>query len=183
MGLPLETPIVMLATNPMERSEWRKLVFTFCDAFRGCADVVAVVRLHPVEKCSTYGEEISFCQGLRFFENKEWTMEESMAACDVVVGHNSGLGNDALVLGRPVVLLDVVNEALSNGQGLVDRAGCPVAHSAQELCQIVTRIVTDGGYRQSLHECAEKYVRWFCSAYGQQAARNVADEVRKRINT
>ncbi|MEI6646564.1 MAG: hypothetical protein WCP12_11060 [bacterium] len=180
LGLPSELPVVMLATNPMPREEWRKLVFTFGDAFRGNDDFVAVVKLHPSERRNSYREEMVRYPEMSLFESAEWSVEESMAACDVVVSHNSGLGNDALVLRRPVVLLDVLKESLSNGRGLAERAGCPVVGSAIELRQIVTQIMTDQDYRQVLREHAEKYVTWFCYAYGQEAARNVVDAVRRR---
>lgn len=103
-----------------------------------------------------------------------------MAISEVVVIHNSGLGNDALVFGRLVVLLDVLAEPLSNGRTLADHAGSPVARTAVELRQAVDRILNDPDYRAGLHRQAEDYVQWFCAAFGQDAARNVADEVRRR---
>jgi len=118
--------------------------------------------------------------GIRFFENHQWTVEETMATCDVVVIHNSGLGNDALVFGRLVVLLDVLATPLSNGRTLAANAGSPVARTAAELRQTVDRIFADADYRQELHHRAEEYVQLFCSAFGQDAARNVAVEVIKR---
>ncbi len=181
LGLPIELPVVMLATNPITRDKWRKQVFTFGDALKGVDGLTGVVRMHPAEKLESYREEIAKYPWIRFFESRQWTLEESMAACDVVVSHNSGLGNDALVMGRPVVVLDVLGEPMSNGQVLADKAGCPVAKTADELRQTVTRVLGDGCYRQTLREQAEKYVAWFCNAYGQDAARNVADEFRKRI--
>lgn len=180
LGLPMERTVVMLATNPMKRNEWQKLVSVFGDAFRKNRDVIAVVKLHPSEKKSNYCEEIAQQPEVRFFEGSEWSVEESMAVCDVVVSHNSGLGNDALVFGRSVVLLDVLEEPLSNGRGLADKAGCPVARTADDLRDVVLRILSDPSYRSFLHEQAEKYVTWFCCAYGKEAARNVATEVLKR---
>jgi hypothetical protein len=182
LGLPLEKPIVMLATNPMPREEWQKLVFTFGDAFLGNDDFIAIVKLHPSEKRNKYRKEISKYPMVRFFESLEWSVEESMAVCDVVVSHNSGLGNDALVFGRPVVLLDVLEEPLNNGQYLADKAGCPIARSANELHHLVNRIISDRDYAQGLHRQAENYVTtWFCSSFGPDASRNVVAEVRKRM--
>ena len=181
LGLPQDVSVVMLATNPIARLQWRKQVFAFGDAFSGCDDLVAVARLHPSERRSMYSEEIAQYRNVRFFESSEWTVEESFSVCDVVVSHNSGLGNDALVMGRPVVVLDVLGEPMSNGQVLADKAGCPVVKTSDDLRQTVTRMLRDPDYRQSLHEQAEKYVSWFCSAYGQEAARNVANELSRRM--
>jgi hypothetical protein len=179
LGLPLNRPIVMLATGPMAREEWRKLVFTFGEAFQDHAGVCGVVRLHASEKLDNYQAEMSRYPGIRFLENHQWTVEEAMAACDVVVMHNSGLGNDALVFKRLVVLLDVLASPLSNGRVLANKAGSPVASTANELRQIVDRIFTDADYRQGLHRQAEEYVSQFCAVFGQDAAHNVAVEVKK----
>ncbi len=181
LGLPAAGPVVVLATNPMPREEWRKLVFTFGEAFQDRQDLTAVVRLHASEKSETYRDEIARYPGIRFLENQLWTVEETMAVSDVVVSHNSGLGNDALIYGRLVILLDVLPEnPLSNGQTLADRAGSPVARSADELRQCLERIVGDAEYREELHRRAEEYVKWFCAAFGRDAARNVAQEVTRR---
>ena len=169
----------MLGTGPMARDEWRKLVFAFADAFHNHSGVSGVVRLHASEKLDDYKEEMSRHPGIRFLENRQWTVEEAMAACDVVVIHNSGLGNDALVFKRLVVLLDVLGTPLGNGRVLAEKAGSPVARTAGELRQVVDRILADADYRQELHRRAEEYVRGFCAAFGQDAARNVAVEVKR----
>ncbi len=100
-----------------------------------------------------------------------------MAACDLVVVHNSGLGNDALVFNRLVVLLDVLATPLNNGRVLAEKAASPVARTPDELRQIVDRILADRQYRHDLHDRAEAYVHGFCAAFGTDAARNVAAEV------
>ncbi len=180
LELPAEGPVVILATNPMPREEWRKLFYAFGLAFQEHPAITAVVRLHASEKRAFYREEAARHPRLRLLENQDWTVEEAMAICDVVVSHNSGLGNDALVFGRLVVLLDVLATPLNNGQTLADKAGCPVAHTGAELRQAVDRIVADADHRRELHRQAEAYVHWFCGAFEKEAARNVVAEVRRR---
>jgi len=180
LDLPLKTPVVMLATSPMPRAEWRKLVFTFGDAFQVQPCPVSVVKLHPSETRDNYQEEILRYPHVRFLESSEWTVEESMAVCDVVVIHNSGLGNDALVMERPVVIIDALTAPLSNGLELADKAGCPIVHNAVELLTTVNAILHNSTYRLALKKQAQVYVKRFCYAFGRDAARNVANEVRKR---
>ena len=177
LGLPAETPIVMLATGPMSKEERRRLVFAFGDAFPDATRACPVVRLHASEKLADFTAEISRYPQVRFLENQKWSVEEAMAACDAVVIHNSGLGNDALVFSRLVVLLDVLATPLSNGRVLAEKAGSPVARSPAELREIVDRILADGEYRHDLQARAEAYVHGFCAAFGRDAARNVAAEV------
>ncbi len=180
LGLPATGPIVMLATGPMPREEWRKFVFTFGEAFQDHPELTTVVRLHAAEQSTSLNEECARYPHLRLLANQDWTVEEAMAVADVVVIQNSGLGNDALVFGRLVVVLDVLATPLSNGQTLVDRAGSPVSRTSAELRQAVDRIFADRAYRQELHRRAEDYVSWFCAAFGSHAASKVAAEVCRR---
>ena len=133
LRLPAEMPVAMLATGPVPREEWRRLVFAFGDAFRGHTGVCPVVRLHASEKLDDFKAEMSQFPEMRFLENGQWTVEAPMAACDVVVIHNSGLGNDALVFNRLVVLLDVLATPMSNGRVLAEKAGSPMARTPAEL--------------------------------------------------
>lgn len=180
LELPAEGPVVILATGPMPREEWRKLFYTFGAAFQEHPTITGVVRLHASEKKAFYHVEAARYPRLRLLENQDWTVEEAMAICDVVVIHNSGLGNDALAFGRLVVLLDVLEGPLSNGQTLADKAGCPVVRTGTELRQALDRIIEDAHHRQALHRRAEEYVHWFCGAFGKKAARNVVAELRRR---
>jgi hypothetical protein len=171
----------MLATGPIPKERRRRLVFPFAEAFKDTALATGVVRLHASEKLEDYREEMAEFPSIRFLENAPWSVDEAMAACDVVVINNSGLGNDALVMGRLVILMDVLDEPLSNGQVLADKAGCPIVRSASELRQAVDRILTDRVYRARLKNQAEAYGAWFCAAFGQEAARNVVVEVRRHV--
>jgi hypothetical protein len=181
LRLPLEGTVITLATNPMPRSDWRKLVFTFAEAFQSQRHLIPVVRLHASEKAAHYAEEIAQCPGLRFLENSLWTVEEAMAVSEVFVIYNSGLGNDALVFRRLVVLLNVISEPLSEGWTLAEKAGCPIAKTSEELRNVIHRILQDEEYRRKLGAQSEEFVKWFCVAFGKDAARNVASEIRRHI--
>lgn len=181
LRIPSAQAVVMLATNPIPEDQWSRQVSTFGDALEGATEIAGVVRLHPVERLSDHQDAIKRYPWIQFFESHQWTLEESVAASDVVVSHNSGVGNDALVMGKPVAILDVLQMPMTNGQVLADRAGCPVVRSAQELRRVVQRVRTEPGYREGLLVNAERYVSWFCCAFELEAARNVAREVRKRV--
>ena len=76
-----------------------------------------------------------------------------MAASDLVVVHNSGLGNDALVFGL-VVLLDVFLSPLGNGRVLATRPAVQWCTGA-ELRQMVDGVLTDTDDRLESHRRAE----------------------------
>ncbi len=181
VGLPADKPVVLLVTNPILPGHKRKLARVFCEGLMGCDQMSAAVRLHPSEKLDEYAREINAFPRVKFLPNEAWTLDEALAAADVVVCHNSGFGNDALIKGKPAVVLDVIEIPLSNGRDLVDNARCPCVRSVQELAQVVTSILRDPDVRRRLKASAERYVKGFCAAFGEDAAKNVAAEVLRKV--
>lgn len=179
MGLPARKPVVLLATNPIPERFRLALADAFCTAFSSNPDMVAAVRLHPSENVAFYKDIMASYPSVRFTENQEWTVDESLAAADVVVCHNTGFGVDALVKRRIVVVLDTISFPLGPGEELIQEAGAPRASSAKELYAIVEQIVGDEDYRRSLRLSAERYVNHCFAAFGSDAANNIANEVFK----
>ncbi|MBN1459930.1 MAG: hypothetical protein JXA57_10350 [Armatimonadetes bacterium] len=180
-AFPSNGPLLLLASNPIRPDHRRALVHAFCCAIQADPRVSGMVRLHPSESLEFYAPERAEFPGVRFLRNATLTLDESIAAADVVVCHDSGLGNDALVKGKPVVVFDVLPLPLRNGRELVERAGCPRATSPEELLQVCARLTADKSFRSQVLASAESYVTEFCSAFGDEAARNAAEAVRDRL--
>jgi hypothetical protein len=182
VGLPPEKPLVLLATNPILPENKKKLARVFCEGLKGRNELSAAVRLHPSEKLDEYAAEAMAFPMVKFLANDTWTIEEALAAADVVVCHDSGVGNDALVKGKPAVVLDVLTAPLGNGKDLVENAGCPRARSARELSEVVNGIISNPILRRRLKSYAERYVHKFCVAFGDDAASNIANEVLRKLS-
>jgi hypothetical protein len=180
VGLPPSLPVVVLATDPIYVEHRRRLVQIFCRALAGRDQVSGVVRLHPSEKLDFYVAEIAAFPTVKFLANEVWTLDEALAAAEVVVCHNSGLGLDALVKGKLTVILDVLDQPLIMGEELIGSAGCPRARGAEELAGILVRILNDDAFRRQLREQAASYLDYFIAAYGEDAARNLAEIIRAR---
>jgi hypothetical protein len=181
VGLAPEKPVVMLGTNPIPDDCCQRLAATFCEALHDQDAVSAVVRLHPVEKLEAYSELISRFPGVKFLGNDAWSLDEALAAAEVVVVHCSGLGSDALVKRRLTAVLDVIDMPLGHGQELIDLAGCPRAGSAGELRDILQELLHDEEQRRRHREAAEQFVGKFCAFFGDDAARRIADHVLQRV--
>jgi SAM-dependent methyltransferase len=181
IGLPTDLPVVMLASSPISVRDRRRFARAFCQALGSHREILSLVRLHPSEQADFYRAERAEFPSVRFLESGSWPVEEALAATDVVVCQNSGLGNDALVADRLTVVLDVGDETLKNGKELVEKAGCPLAHSPEELVVAIERIFSDGEFRRSLEESRDRFVGRFCAAFGDEAADRIAAEVESRL--
>ena len=93
-------------------------------------------------------------------------MDEALAAADVVVVRASGSGSDALVKRKPVVVLSPDQEPTGHDLDLIELAGCPQAHDADELAAVLGRMAQDPAFRAEREIAAELFVRRFARPSG-----------------
>jgi hypothetical protein len=181
LGLPPDKPVVMLGSGPLGSGEHLKMARLFCEAARKSDRFSAVVRLHPVEDLATYSGLIADFPQVVFSRNSAATLDEALAAADIVVFRLSGLGSDALVKGRLAVVFDVQDFTLGPAMELMRYGGCPRATTVDELVDWTHRLLFDECERAKYLEMAGHFVRKFCAAFGRDAARLIASAVLERI--
>ncbi len=185
LGLPVEKPVILLGTTPVSKQECLALAEVFCAAVEKLDQVSAIVRLHPSEQLAAYEPVIKRYPNVRFFQNRDSTLDESLAAADMVVVPNSGLGSDALVKRRLTIVVKLPNMPFGHGQELIDQAGCLWAESAERLREIVCGLLADSPQRRSCEQAREAFVRDFVGYFGNDAATRIAavvdQVVRERV--
>lgn len=177
VGFPIEKPLILLVTNPCNPLQRHRLAQAFCEANLTQKGYTAAVRLHPAEEVSFYQEYDRQYPDVTFMANSVWSVDEAMAAADVIVCHDSGFGSDALIKGKPVIVFDVLDSPLSSSKELVEKAGCPKVRSASDLTTTIERILSDDMFRAELKKSTEVFVSYFCAAFGDEAARNTAHQI------
>lgn len=181
MGMNFKKSAIMLATNPINSEILQKTVAAFCIAAEETSNWNAFVRLHPSEKLANYSDMAKKHPYIRFYENAEFSLDDALAAADIVVVRDSGVGSDALVKGKLAVVLSVDGPPLGHGAELVNKAGCPLATSSKELLFKIQQLLSDETRNLNAHAAAEKYVHDFCAAYGKDSAARIADIVGSMI--
>ncbi len=179
MQLPEDRPVVTLGTAAYRPDQSLALAEAFCQGVDRLADeVTGMVRLHPSEALPLYADLARRHPGIRFMDNRDATLDETMAATDAMVVYSSGIGSDALVKRRFTVVLDVIDAPQGHATELMEQAGCPRATGPEELAAIVRELLAETPLRAECEAARERYVERFCCAFGQEAARQIADEVR-----
>ena len=173
IGAPVDKPVILLATSPIKLEDRKHYASVFCAAMSRLPEMTAIVRLHPAENMAQYQEVIDKFPKVTFLANDAMTRDESLAAADIVVVHESGFGIDALLKGKLVVILDVLATPLRIGKELIALAGCPSARGPDEFESVIRKILTDAIWKRELHVKAEQYVLQYCASYGQDAVNNV----------
>jgi hypothetical protein len=169
--------VVMLGTSPVPPSQRKLLATWFCDAVSELAGVSGIVRLHPSESLQFYADIAGQYPQVAFMDNSRLSLDESLAATDVVVVQSSGLGSDALVKRRLVVVVDIPDAPSDHGKDLVEKAGCPCVKTPQELAKAVRSLLSDEAYRREKQAAAERFVKEFCAYYGAESARRIAEHI------
>ena len=105
-------------------------------------------------------------------------MDESLAASDVVVVSASGFGSDALVKRRPVVVFHVNADLDGQNWDLVT-GWFPHCRTAEELTRALATMAHDQLSRRQKVAEAEDYVLRFCSRFGHDSVKQLADHVRE----
>ncbi len=183
LGLPADRPAVMLGTSPVSTADCLNLAEAYCAGMEKLDGVSALVRLHPSEKIETYEPVAKRYPGVRFLKNSDATLDEALAAADIVVVSISGLGSDALVKRRLTVILDVPPSPHGHGIELVERAGCPLATSSESLREIIPRLLADGPERRACERAREEFIGGFCACFGDDSARRIATIVRQSVGS
>jgi hypothetical protein len=181
LGLAVDKPVVMFGTTMTNKQVRLDMAELFCAAIEKVGGIAGIVRLHPADRLDVYESTARLHPNVRFSENGIATLDEALAATDLVVVPNSGLGSDALVKRRLAIILDMPGQRLGHGADLIQQAGCPRVTNANELAAAIRSLLSDESERQSHVAVAERYVQDFCAAFGEDAARNLAAEVKRRI--
>ena len=138
LGIDHDGPVAMLATSP--ESIRFELAEAFCRAIEQLPGMSGVVRLHPSEDLASYQTMIARHPTVSFVENRRASVDEALAASDIVVVRASGFGSDALVKRKPVVVLSPDQKPTGHDLDLIELAGCPHAHDSDELAAALGRM-------------------------------------------
>jgi hypothetical protein len=176
LGIDHDRPVAMLATSP-ESSRFA-VAEAFCAAIEQLPGMSGVVRLHPSEDLAAYQATIARHPTVSFLDNGSASSDDALAATDVVVVRASGFGSDALVKRKPVVVLSPDQKPTGHDLDLIELAGCPHAHDADELAAVLVRMAEDEAYRAEREKAAEQFVTRFCAAFGNESADMTAAAVR-----
>ncbi len=176
LGVDHDGPVAMLATAP--ESIRFELAEAFCRAIEQLPGMSGVVRLHPSEDLASYQTMIARHPTVSFVENRRASVDEALAAADIVVVRASGFGSDALVKRKPVVVLSPDQKPTGHDLDLIELAGCPHAHDSDELAAVLGRMARDPAFRAEREIAAERFVTQFCAAFGNESADITAAAVR-----
>ena len=180
LGLAPDRDVVVLATvSGPPLAERLRYARVFCEAMAGHPDVAAVLRVHPVERVEDYAALVRDHPFLRVIDDRAASTTETLAVASLLVCGESTIAADAVLLGCPVVLLEL-DGTLLDGSRLAMGGEGPVVHDVGALASIVDRFFGTRDFRDHLVDMARRHAPRVCAALGPEAAGNAAAEIERR---
>jgi hypothetical protein len=130
--------LVVLAVNPVGNEDVRKQINTFYAAIQQIPDIKAFVKIHPSQDVNEILEMIpnENDSELLIFP-QDYDLVQFLNLCDVLVTHNSGIADEAIAYGIPVIILDNVNLSPGNGLWLHKLFSIPMVKNVEHLHQSI----------------------------------------------
>jgi hypothetical protein len=170
----------LLALSAHGRPQWRHVVSVFDAALQSVGSGGGIVRLHPSDGGEVFDYIRAHHPRLAVRHAVQDSLDGLLAQSDLVVTDGSGVGGDALVKRRLVIVLPGEESLAGHARVLVEEAGCPLVKSADELVSVMRRVKGDSTYRTELIDARERFVARFCVAFGEESAHRIAGIVMDR---
>jgi len=181
IGLSKDQKVVLLATNPVHQDYRKKLIQIFGDALRQHPKLKGVVRLHPSEKMEFYQEFQTQYPQILFDNNQVLNFSESMAVSDLCCVYNSAFGVDAIIKNVPVMVINVGDDQLGQGEDFLKQGQFPSATTHQELARHFSDFFSDPDFNNQVQQKMKAYAQDYCYAFEKDAALNALERIAKSI--
>lgn len=174
-GCSMSSHIVLLLSSNL--SDDKPSVDLFMSAQNHSPDFYFMIRPHPSENLAWYESHLSD-SSQRLQDTRKWSFMQSMAIADVVVGLNSGACIDAIILGKPVILIkDPILDYSASPmlKNAVDRGVILVANDADDLRMKINEAMTKRS------EMIQSYASEYADCIGEKAAMRTSSILKSMI--
>lgn len=177
LDLPLTEPMAVLISNNISIDQRLKLASCFASGPKD--GLTRVVKLHPREHPDDYaGLSREELDALTFITSDRCSAEEAIAMGDVFVGHNSVMLLECVMMGKPIMVLDIISMNPGIGIELAKEGGFPLIQNLNQWNQEIAEM-TDNEKRTNLVQNAHQLVSAHCTRRGLDAARWMVEFMRE----
>lgn len=177
LGVRAGEKLIAFALNPIGR----KQIMTQLKDYHAALGIIpmarAFVKVHPAQDEYKIRDWITSAgiQKLEVFPSRK-TLKDFLASCDLLVSHSSGLANEALAAGIPVIILDNLKLSPGNGVALHELLGCPMVTTSAQLVDAIEKQLKIPGAE------LERKAEQIYYARGEKAAANIRSLVESMLN-
>jgi hypothetical protein len=172
-------PTILLASSPIAKNQRMHFAEEFCKITLELPNNYNfVIRLHPSEKIESYSDLISKYRVL-FLESKSESPVQSILSSNIIVTLNSSLGHDAILLHKPIIVFNPINDNIFQAKDHLEYGKMPLTKNHFELSKIIVRITNDPEYNTTLHHKVVQYSKLIVSMSKKESVSVILKELRK----
>jgi hypothetical protein len=172
LGVPPAAGIVTLATNPVSDQENARLLRAVLGAMRGFSEHHLVVKMHPAERGDIQRRVLAE-EGAAASLVQDTGLYELIAISDVVLTYHSTVGLEAMILDRPVVVINL--SGLPDPAPYVERGAAVGACSETELGEALRWVLAPSAHADRLAQARARFVADYAGEADGRAASRVVD--------
>lgn len=173
---------VCLAISPEGDGMNRLLIKNFINAIQGCEHVIGIIKLHPNLNKKSFSWVQSMSPSIQILESSDIKNSELFIAIDLLLIRYSGIANEALASGTPVVVLNPENiDELNVLQlALTQSGGCELATNDKELIMIFKKVLAAPvQYTEDSAIRSKDYLLNLCKLTGEDSENAMIAEIER----
>ncbi|MEM2619605.1 MAG: CDP-glycerol glycerophosphotransferase family protein, partial [Candidatus Hadarchaeales archaeon] len=191
LGVPRRAKLIVYASsNPIDINYWtekesKEFVRLLNRIVLGLKDCFLVIRPHPTEREERYLRYLKSEDLSRTLVSKKENLYEILAATDILITDISGVGSEAAVMGKPVIVVNLTGKPYPTEQypALLMREGVAVeVRRKDELLPTIERLLNKKSQNE-LMKNREKFVRKYFYRIDGKSSERVAKLIEKMVKT
>jgi UDP-N-acetylglucosamine 2-epimerase len=168
--VPQSDTVVCFAISPEILN--RMMIELFISAVERIGSIKGMIKLHPSLQKKNYLWINNLSSGIIVKDYTEITNKELFEKIDLLIVHQSGIANEALASGVPVVVLEPDGEANFSElqKELINSAGCKAAVNKDQLIAILNDFISDPkSFKEWSKERSRKYLDYLFEKIGEDS--------------
>lgn len=174
--------IVCLAISPEGDELNRLLIGLFIKAIKGLGKVKGIIKLHPNLNRESFLWVQSLFPDINILESSDIKNSDLFQTIDLLLIRYSGIANEALASGVPVIIVNPENISELNilQEALIHNAGCELARNDQELIAILNKICASPfKYQEDAKTKCKNYLSNLYELTGEDSEKAMIAEIDK----
>lgn len=172
--------IFCLAIGPESEMLNKLIIDKFVLSIEKFDQVKGIIKLHPSLNKESYIWVNDLSTKLTILDSVEIVNSELFEKIDILLVHSSGIANEALVAGIPVVIILPTNSSMLNEVQfeLTQQAGCQLAKDENELIDIFEKIISDPiKYKIDAKKRCKEYLKNLLETTGEESVKAMIAEI------
>ena len=148
--------IALFATQPLPKNENELLFNSIFRAIKKLKNIQLIIKLHPNEYDDSLHRNIAKKVGLNIILTKDVNLFELLNACDFLMTVSSTVAIEAMILGKPVMIIDLKTKP--DETSFVNSGAALGVYNANEISHTINKIFKNSDILKNLKFNSSKFV-------------------------